>query len=94
MALAIVVTFSLLNTPRLIASTLETFETNLIVKCVENGLRYIPTKQFFKLDFLARMCMVMNSSINVIIYCLVSSQFQVKVKYSPVFSVFLTLISF
>ena len=78
MALAIVVSFSLLNTPRLIATTIETVNTSEIVQCVEHGFRYIPSKSFYKLDFLARMCMVINSAINVIIYCLVSSPFQVK----------------
>ena len=77
MAFAIVVCFSLLNTPRLVASMIETAHMSQIVECVEHGFRYFPSKSFFKLDFLARMCMVMNSAINVIIYCLVSSPFQV-----------------
>ena len=74
----IVITFTLLNLPRIVASTLEVTNTNLIIYCVENELRYVPSLNFYKLDFFARLFMVVNSALNFIIYCAVSTPFQVK----------------
>ena len=78
MALVIVVTFTVLNLPRIVASTLEVTNTNLIIFCVENEVRYVPSIDFYKLDFFARLFMVVNSALNFIIYCAVSTPFQVK----------------
>lgn len=76
LAIGIVITFTILNFPRIVASTIEVSNTNLIIKCVENGARYVPSDSFYKLDFFARMFMVLNSAINFIIYCAVSTAFK------------------
>ena len=78
LSLVIVVTFTVLNLPRIVASTLEVTNTNLIIFCVENEVRYVPSIDFYKLDFFARLFMVVNSALNFIIYCAVSTPFQVK----------------
>ena len=51
---------------------------SLIITCIESGRQYIPSMEFYKLDSMARMFMVVNSSINFLIYCAVSSAFQVS----------------
>lgn len=75
-----VVTFATLNLPRIIASTVEISNTDLIIKCVENHVRYIHTLTFYKLDVIAHMLMILNSAVNVIVYCAVSTPFQVRSK--------------
>ncbi len=42
----------------------------------------MPSTEFYKLDFFARMLMVGNSSINFIVYCSISSPFKVRVSRS------------
>jgi hypothetical protein len=77
LAIGIVLTFGMLNLARIVASSHEVVNTNLIIHCVSNKVRYVPTMTFYKLDFVARMLMVVNSAINFIIYCAVSTPFQV-----------------
>ena len=79
-----VVTFATLNLPRIIASTVEISNTDLIIKCVENNVRYIHTLTFYKLDVIAHMLMILNSAVNVIVYCAVSTPFQVSYNLSNV----------
>ena len=76
MALAIIVTFAVLNLPRIIASTIEVMNTNQIIHCVEQN--YVPHKEFYLLDFIARICMILNSATNFLVYCAISTPFQVK----------------
>ena len=47
-------------------------------------VHYVPSMDFYKLDFIARMLMVLNSSVNFVVYCSVSTPFKVKarVRYS------------
>ena len=79
MAISIITTFAVLNFPRFIATIIEVINTNLIIKCVENEVRYLPTIQFYRLDYFARMLMVLNSAINFLIYCAVSTPFKVLI---------------
>ena len=73
-----VVTFATLNLPRIIASTVEISNTDLIIKCVENSVRYIHSLTFYKLDVIAHVLMILNSAVNVIVYCAVSTPFHVR----------------
>ena len=57
---------------------MEVLNTNVILKCVENHVRYIHTLLFYKVDFVARTLMIFNSSINFLIYCALSSPFKVQ----------------
>ena len=49
-----------------------------IESCYEAGLDYYQEKQTYILDFLARFFVVINCSINFVIYCLVGSQFRTE----------------
>jgi len=76
LAFGIVCTFLLLNLPRIVASSIEVYHSNLILHCIKNEVRYVPSMNYYKLDFFARFFMVVNSAINFLIYCAVSSSFQ------------------
>jgi hypothetical protein len=52
----------------------------LIITCIEAGRQYIPSMEFYKLDSVARLLMVLNSAINFLIYCAVSTAFQVNIQ--------------
>ena len=78
MAISIITSFAVLNFPRFIATMIEVFNTNLIIRCIENEVRYLPTIEFYRLDYFARMLMVLNSAINFLIYCAVSTPFKVN----------------
>ena len=47
-----------------------------IVKCQTNNQSYYPPTDQFIADFLARYLTVLNSSVNVLIYCMVGPQFR------------------
>ena len=49
-----------------------------IETCYEAGLDYYQEKQTYIFDFLARLFVVINCSINFLIYCLVGSQFRTE----------------
>ena len=49
-----------------------------IEMCYEAGLDYYQEKLTYILDFLARFLVVINCSINFVIYCLVGSQFRTE----------------
>ena len=74
----LVITFALLNIPRCLASSIEVINTELITFCMEHKVKYLPSIGFYKLDFVARALMLFNSGINIIIYCAVSTPFQVS----------------
>ena len=44
--------------------------------CYEAGLEYYMKKETYILDLLARFLVIINSSVNFVIYCLVGSQFR------------------
>ena len=77
LAFGIVSTFLVLNLPRIVASSIEVYHSNVILNCIEHNTRYVPTMNYYKLDFFARFFMVVNSAINFLIYCAVSTSFQV-----------------
>ena len=78
---AIVALFFCLNMPRMILGSYEVSNTWLILRCVENKVKYLSTLEFYKWDSISRLLMVINSSINFLIYCMGSEQFKVSTKY-------------
>ena len=92
--MVLVLVFLILNTPRLILGLVEvnflrlfilnTFlplkvtQLTRIETCYEAGLDYYKEKQTYILDFLARFFVVINCSVNFVIYCLVGSQFRTE----------------
>ena len=78
MAIAIVMSFAVLNLPRIAISATEVTNTDLIITCIENNRKYIPSLLYYKIDIVARMFMMVNSAINFVIYCAASTQFQVN----------------
>ena len=78
MACAIVFTFITLNLPRIIATANEIRNLDIIIFCIEKKRDYIGSLLAFQFDLVARTCMIINSSVNFIIYCAMSSAFKVK----------------
>ena len=78
MAIAIVISFAVLNLPRIAISAKEVTNTNLIINCVENKRKFFPSLQYYQIDIIARTCMMVNSAINFVIYSAVSHPFQVS----------------
>jgi hypothetical protein len=56
----------------------EVVNTTLIIHCIENKVQYIPSLLFFKVDTMARLLMVINASVNFLVYCAGSAAFQVR----------------
>ena len=81
MAIAIVISFAVLNLPRIAISAKEVTNTNLIINCIENQKRFFPSIQYYQIDIIARTFMMVNSAINFVIYSAVSHPFQVS-KYT------------
>ena len=84
MAIAIVISFVVLNLPRIAISFKEVTNTNLILFCIENKTGFYNSVEYFQIDVVARMFMMVNSAINFVIYSAVSHPFQVN--YSSNFS--------
>ena len=78
MAFATIITFAVLNLPRIIASTIEVMNIHLIIHCVEQKHEYVPNKGFYLLDFVARILMILNSATNFLVYSAISTPFQVQ----------------
>ena len=78
MAIAIVISFAVLNLPRIAISTKEVTNTNLLVTCIENKKKFFPSLQYYQIDIVARTFMMVNSAINFVIYSAVSHPFQVR----------------
>ncbi len=73
---AIVTLFFVLNVPRILLGTYEVTNTWKILRCVENESKYISPLSFYVWDTVSRLLMVVNSSINFLIYCTGSEQFK------------------
>ena len=78
MMMVLVVVFLLLNCPRLALGLIEVTQLSEVAHCFQQGLDYHLYKETYLLDFTARFLVIINSSINVIIYCLAGSQFRNK----------------
>ena len=78
MAIAIVISFVVLNLPRIAISFKEVTNTNLILFCIENKTGFYNSVEYFQIDVVARMFMMVNSAINFVIYSAVSHPFQVN----------------
>ena len=76
--MVLVLVFLTLNTPRIILGVIEVAQLREVEQCYENGLDYHVSKQTYILDFLARFLVILNSSVNFLIYCLVGSEFRAK----------------
>ena len=76
--MVLVLVFLILNTPRLILGMIEVTQLSTVEECYEHGLDYHVSKQTYILDFLARFLVIVNSSVNFVIYCLVGSEFRAK----------------
>ena len=75
---AIVGLFFCFNLPRVAVGGYEVSKTWLILHCVENKAEYMPHMTFYYWDTVSRLLMVINSSINFLIYCAGSDQFKVN----------------
>ena len=80
--MAIVFVFLILNIPRLILGIMEVVEMGTVELCYELGLDYEVGKHIYIMDFLARFLVILNSSVNFIIYCLVGSEFRDQLRRS------------
>ena len=80
--MVLVLVFLILNTPRLILGMIEVTQLSTVEECYEHGLDYHVSKQTYILDFLARLAVILNSSVNFVIYCLVGSEFRSKLSHS------------
>ena len=76
--MVLVMVFLILNTPRIILGVIEVSELTTVERCYEHDLDYHVSKETYILDFLARFLVILNSSVNFLIYCLVGSEFKSK----------------
>ena len=72
----IVILFILLNLPKMSLSMFEIFTIPNILECYERQCPYHISKKRWLMDSLARYMVMLNSSINFIIYCFVGSSFR------------------
>ena len=78
MMMVLVLIFLILNCPRLFLGLIEVTQLNSVELCYHHNLDYHIKKETYLLDFAARFLVILNSSINFIIYCLTGSQFRQK----------------
>ena len=77
MTFFIVGIFLSFNLPRIVVAGYEVSQTWLILHCVQNGSEYMPVLPFYYWDSISRLFMVINSSLNFLVYCTGSDQFKV-----------------
>ena len=75
---AIVGIFLSFNLPRIVVAGYEVSQTWLILHCVQNGSEYMPVLPFYYWDSISRLFMVINSSLNFLVYCTGTDQFKVS----------------
>ena len=78
MMMVLVVVFLLLNCPRLVLGLIEVTQLSTVELCYQHGLDFHIHKITYLLDFTARFLVILNSSVNFIIYCVAGSQFRHK----------------
>ena len=76
--MVLVLVFLILNTPRIILGVMEVSQLRTVEQCYENDQEYTISKQAYVLDFFARLLVILNSSVNFLIYCMVGSEFRSK----------------
>ena len=76
MMMVLVLIFLILNCPRLVLGLIEVTQLYSVELCYHHHLDYHIKKETYLLDFAARFLVILNSSINFIIYCLAGSQFR------------------
>ena len=76
--MVLVFVFLILNCPRLVLGLIEVTQLSSVELCYKNNLDFHIKKETYLLDFAARFLVIVNSSINFIIYCLVGSEFRQK----------------
>ena len=59
-------------------SCIQVTRLNTVEQCFEADEDYHVSKLTYILDFVARFLVVLNSSINFVIYCFVGSQFRIE----------------
>ena len=74
--MAVVLLFLVFNIPRLILGIMEVVQIGTVELCYENGFEYDVGKEVYIVDIFARFLVILNSSVNFIIYCLVGSEFR------------------
>ena len=78
MMMVLVVVFLLLNCPRLVLGLIEVTQLSTVELCYQQGQDFNILKITYLLDFTARFLVILNSSVNFIIYCVAGSQFRHK----------------
>ena len=75
--ITIVGIFFFLNLPRVFMGGYEVGKMHLVLHCAEYKEDYHPQMWYYKVDNICRFLMVLNSSINFLIYCIGNEQFKV-----------------
>ena len=78
MTITIVCIFFFLNLPRVFMGAYEVGKMYLVLHCAEYKEEYHPKMWYYKVDNICRFLMVVNSSINFLIYCIGNEQFKVR----------------
>ena len=73
--LVIVIAFFICHLPRIILSIHEMWTVNITIKCAQRGHWSFPIWALIMSQF-SHLLLVINSSINCLIYCLLSSRFR------------------
>ena len=76
--ITIVGIFFFLNLPRVFMGGYEVGKMHLVLHCAEYKEDYHPQMWYYKVDNICRFLMVLNSSINFLIYCIGNEQFKVR----------------
>ena len=75
--ITIVGVFFILNIPRVFMGAYEVSKMYLVIHCAEYRTEYHPEMWYYRSDNVCRLFMVLNSSINFLIYCIGNDQFKV-----------------
>ena len=78
--MAIVIVFIILNIPRMILALYEVSTIPDIIDCYKNNCYYYLSSNRWMMDIVVRYLVMLNSSINFIIYCFVGSKFRNTLK--------------